>query len=58
MTGKDRRLGRVLKGPNRRCLMVPLDHGPWLGPVQGIDRPQPIVEQVLAGGAMGFYALQ
>ena len=51
MTGKDRRLGRVLKGPNRRCLMVPLDHGPWLGPVKGIDRPRPIVEQVLAGGA-------
>ena len=51
MTGKDRRLGRLLKGPNRRCLMVPLDHGPWLGPVQGIDRPRPIVQQVLAGGA-------
>jgi DhnA family fructose-bisphosphate aldolase class Ia len=30
---------------------VPLDHGPWLGPVQGIDQPHPIVRQVLAGGA-------
>lgn len=51
MTGKQRRLGRLFKGPNRRCLLVPLDHGPWLGPVKGIDRPRSIVQQVLAGGA-------
>ena len=51
MTGKNRRLGRLLRGPDRRCLMVPLDHGPWLGPIRGIDRPRPIVKQVLAGGA-------
>ena len=51
MTGKDRRLGRLFKGPTGRCLMVPLDHGPWLGPVKGIDRPRSIVQQVLAGGA-------
>lgn len=51
MTGKQRRLGRLFKGPNRRCLLIPLDHGPWLGPVKGIDRPRPIVQQVLAGGA-------
>lgn len=51
MTGKERRLGRLLKGPDRRCLMVPLDHGPWLGPIQGIDRPRVIVQKVLDGGA-------
>jgi fructose-bisphosphate aldolase / 2-amino-3,7-dideoxy-D-threo-hept-6-ulosonate synthase len=51
MTGKDRRLGRLFRGPKGRCLMVPLDHGPWLGPVRGIDRPRSIVQQVLAGGA-------
>ena len=51
MSGKSRRLGRIFKGPSGRCLMVPLDHGPWLGPIKGIDCPQTIVEQVLAGGA-------
>lgn len=31
--------------------MVPLDHGPWLGPVPGIDRPRQIVASAIAGGA-------
>jgi fructose-bisphosphate aldolase/2-amino-3,7-dideoxy-D-threo-hept-6-ulosonate synthase len=31
--------------------MVPLDHGPWLGPVSGIDRPRRIVASAIAGGA-------
>ena len=51
MTGKERRLGRLFKGAERRCLMVPMDHGPWLGPVQGIECPKSIVKEVLAGGA-------
>jgi DhnA family fructose-bisphosphate aldolase class Ia len=51
MTGKERRMRRLFQGPDQRCLMVPLDHGAWLGPIKGIDRPLPIVRQVLAGGA-------
>jgi fructose-bisphosphate aldolase / 2-amino-3,7-dideoxy-D-threo-hept-6-ulosonate synthase len=51
MTGKERRMRRLFVGPDRRCLMVPLDHGPWLGPIKGIDQPLPIVRQVVAGGA-------
>lgn len=51
MTGKERRLKRLFVGPHKRCLLVPLDHGPWLGPLPGIDRPRPIVEKVVAGGA-------
>lgn len=51
MIGKNRRMGRLFPGSTARCLMVPLDHGPWLGPVKGIDRPNAIVKQVLAGGA-------
>lgn len=51
MTGKDRRLKRLFIGPHERCLLVPLDHGPWLGPLAGIDRPRDIVAKVLAGGA-------
>ncbi|MBE7553477.1 MAG: hypothetical protein HS126_20595 [Anaerolineales bacterium] len=60
-TGKSRRLGRLLVGPHKRCLMAPLDHGGWLGPKKGIDRPRAIAEAVLKGGANallispGFY---
>ncbi|MEW5960944.1 MAG: hypothetical protein AB1801_24725, partial [Chloroflexota bacterium] len=61
MIGKSRRLGRLLVGEQKRCLLAPLDHGGWLGPVRGIDRPQAIVEAVIKGGANallispGFY---
>ncbi len=51
MTGKDRRMRRLFRGSQQRCLMVPLDHGPWLGPIKGIDRPYSLVQQVVAGGA-------
>ncbi len=51
MVGKDRRLKRLFRGADRRCLLVPLDHGPWLGPVEGIVRPQAVVEGLLVGGA-------
>jgi DhnA family fructose-bisphosphate aldolase class Ia len=44
-------MGRLFRGSEQRCLMVPLDHGPWLGPIKGIDRPHAIVQQVVAGGA-------
>ncbi len=60
-TGKSRRLSRLLVGPQQRCLLAPLDHGGWLGPKKGIDRPRAIVEAVLKGGANallispGFY---
>ncbi len=61
MTGKARRLGRILTGEQKRCLLSPLDHGGWLGPVDGIDRPRAIVEAIIKGGANallispGFY---
>lgn len=44
-------MGRLLRGPQRRCLMIPLDHGPWLGPIAGIESPTNVVREVLAGGA-------
>lgn len=61
MTGKTRRMSRLLVGTQKRCLMAPLDHGGWLGPKKGIDRPRVITEAVLKGGANallispGFY---
>ncbi|NOX63004.1 MAG: hypothetical protein GXP42_13840 [Chloroflexi bacterium] len=61
MIGKQRRLNRLFVGEQKRCLLSPLDHGGWLGPVKGIDRPREIVQKVIAGGANallispGFY---
>ncbi|HEY83559.1 MAG TPA: fructose-bisphosphate aldolase [Chloroflexi bacterium] len=61
MIGRLRRLNRLFVGEQKRCLLSPLDHGGWLGPVKGIDRPQTIVKAVLEGGANallispGFY---
>ncbi|HMQ54313.1 MAG TPA: hypothetical protein PKD98_19710 [Anaerolineae bacterium] len=61
MVGRTRRLNRLFVSEQKRCLMSPLDHGGWLGPVKGIDRPQAITEAVIAGGANallispGFY---
>ena len=51
MTGKVRRLQRLLVGPEQRCLLVALDHAPWLGPIRGLEQPQAIVQKVVAGGA-------
>jgi fructose-bisphosphate aldolase/2-amino-3,7-dideoxy-D-threo-hept-6-ulosonate synthase len=56
MFGKTRRMGRLFVGPQKRCLLSPLDHGGWLGPVRGLDNPQVIVEQVIAGGANAILA--
>jgi DhnA family fructose-bisphosphate aldolase class Ia len=54
-------MSRLFVGEQKRCLLSPLDHGGWLGPVKGIDRPREIVQAVVAGGANallfspGFY---
>lgn len=61
MSGKARRMNRLFVGSSKRCLMTPLDHAPWLGPLKGINEPKSIVRKVLAGGANallvtpGFY---
>lgn len=56
MIGKERRMSRLFVGEKKRCLLSPLDHGGWLGPVKGLDRPAAIVQQVIAGGANAILA--
>jgi DhnA family fructose-bisphosphate aldolase class Ia len=56
MIGKSRRMNRLLVGEKKRCLLSPLDHAGWLGPVKGLDRPRWIVEQVVAGGSNAILA--
>ena len=51
MTGKSRRMARLFVGGQKRCLLTPLDHGGWLGPVRGIDCPRTIVDAVIKGGS-------
>ena len=51
MFGKTRRLNRLFVGKEKLCLLSPLDHGGWLGPVKGLDNPEWIVGEVVAGGA-------
>lgn len=50
----NRRLKRLFSGPNDTCLLVPMDHGPWLGPIEGIKEPRDITEKVISGGATGL----
>ncbi len=56
MFGKTRRLSRLLVGENKRCLLSPMDHACWLGPVKGLDRPARIVSEVVAGGTNAILA--
>jgi len=56
MSGKTRRMDRLFVGEKKRCLLSPLDHGGWLGPVKGINRPRWLVEQVVAGGTNAILA--
>jgi fructose-bisphosphate aldolase/2-amino-3,7-dideoxy-D-threo-hept-6-ulosonate synthase len=56
MFGKTRRLNRLFVGEEKLCLLSPLDHGGWLGPVKGLDNPEWIVGEVLAGGANAVLA--
>jgi len=56
MSGKIRRLNRLFVGKEQHCLLSPLDHGGWLGPVKGLDNPSWIVNEVIAGGANAVLA--
>jgi fructose-bisphosphate aldolase/2-amino-3,7-dideoxy-D-threo-hept-6-ulosonate synthase len=49
-------MSRLFVGEKKRCLLSPLDHGGWLGPVRGLDQPTEIVSQVVAGGANAILA--
>lgn len=56
MVGKSRRMSRLFVGEKQRCLLSPVDHGGWLGPVKGLNRPQKIIQEVVAGGSNAILA--
>jgi len=47
--GKARRLKRIMRQDNR-TVIVPMDHGVTVGPIQGITDMQQIISQLLKGG--------
>lgn len=49
-SGKARRLRRVFRGDSR-TLIIPMDHGVTVGPVQGLEDMQDTVRRVISGGA-------
>ena len=46
--GKTRRLKRIMQKDNR-TVIVPMDHGITVGPIQGIDNMQTITDQLVKG---------
>jgi predicted phospho-2-dehydro-3-deoxyheptonate aldolase len=48
-SGKTRRLKRILQ-PDNRTIIVPMDHGVTIGPIQGIINMQQTVNQLVKGG--------
>jgi len=49
-SGKARRLRRVFR-EDSRTLIIPMDHGVSIGPVQGLEDMQDTVRKVISGGA-------
>lgn len=54
--GKERRLRRLLDDEGRRGVVVPMDHGTSIGPVDGIERPGETAQAVVDGGATSVVA--
>jgi fructose-bisphosphate aldolase / 2-amino-3,7-dideoxy-D-threo-hept-6-ulosonate synthase len=48
--GKERRLKRIMQKDNK-TVIVPMDHGVTIGPIQGITNMQQIINQLTAGKA-------
>jgi fructose-bisphosphate aldolase / 2-amino-3,7-dideoxy-D-threo-hept-6-ulosonate synthase len=48
--GKTRRLKRIMQ-PDNRTVIVPMDHGVTVGPIQGIENMQTITDKLVKGNA-------
>ncbi len=48
-SGKKRRLQRIFRS-DRRTVIVPMDHGVTVGPIQGLVNMQGVIDQLLLGG--------
>ena len=48
--GKARRLARLFNEKSGRMLCVPMDHGMQVGPIAGIQNPEPLIDTVVEAG--------
>lgn len=51
MTGKSIRLERILNPRTERMVIIPMDHGVSMGPINGIDKIRDAVSAASSGGA-------
>ncbi len=51
MIGKSIRLERIINRNSRRTVIVPMDHGVTVGPIEGLADMRDTVSKVVAGGA-------
>jgi class I fructose-bisphosphate aldolase len=49
--GKEIRLERIINRNTGRTVIVPLDHGITIGPIDGLEKPRVTVDKVAEGGA-------
>ncbi len=49
--GKEVRINRIINPDTGKMVIIPLDHGIILGPMEGIEDPRHTVKQVVTGGA-------
>jgi fructose-bisphosphate aldolase/2-amino-3,7-dideoxy-D-threo-hept-6-ulosonate synthase len=50
-TGKILRLGRVFDNTSHRAVIVAMDHGLFMGPVRGLEKPVEVARRAIKGGA-------
>jgi class I fructose-bisphosphate aldolase len=51
MIGKKIRLERIIDRNSRRTVIIPMDHGVTVGPIEGLADMRDAVSKVVAGGA-------
>jgi fructose-bisphosphate aldolase/2-amino-3,7-dideoxy-D-threo-hept-6-ulosonate synthase len=51
LIGKAIRLERIINRKTKRTIIIPMDHGMSVGPIQGIEDLKAMVDQVAEGGA-------
>lgn len=51
MSGKELRLARLLNPTNKRCFMVPIDHGATVGPIDGLGDYLGLIKNINNGRA-------
>jgi len=51
MTGKKIRLERIIDRNSHKTVIIPMDHGVTVGPIEGLENMRDAVSKVVAGGA-------